>query len=100
MTDLWGLVSWRGISLGSFNSARPHDRQFSFWTCLSPPGEVTRPTCATKPPACRPGALTRRPDLVHSENCCLMIGLVVASSEEAWVGAFVNGSVLAGRDNP
>src|ERR1035437_2587239 len=24
----------------------------------------------TKPPSCRPGALTRRPDLVHNENCC------------------------------
>ena len=36
----------------------------------------------TKPPSCRPGALTRRPDLVHNENCCvrckLRIGITCA----------------------
>src|ERR1035441_6090182 len=36
----------------------------------------------TNPPSCRPGALTRRPDLVHNENCCvrckLRIGITCA----------------------
>src|ERR1035438_6277834 len=45
-------------------------QQFSFWPCLSSPGEGTRPTPPTIPPSCRPGALTRRPYLLHNENCC------------------------------
>ena len=45
-------------------------QQFSLWPCHPPPGEGTRPTSPAKPPACRPGALTRRPHLVHNENCC------------------------------
>ena len=24
----------------------------------------------TKPPSCSPGALTRRADVIHNENCC------------------------------
>src|ERR1019366_7545470 len=31
-------------------------------------GEGTRPTPPAKPPSCRPGALTRRPYLVHNED--------------------------------
>ena len=45
-------------------------QQFSLWPCHPPPGEGTRPTSPAKPPARRPGALTRRPPLVHNENCC------------------------------
>jgi len=44
-------------------------QQFSLWPCHPPPGEGTRPTSPTKPPSCRPGALTRRPHRVHNENC-------------------------------
>ena len=40
-----------------------------------PPGEGTRPTSPAKPPSCRPGALTRRPHLVHNENCWKRPGL-------------------------
>src|ERR1035441_3737946 len=47
-------------------------QQFSLWPCESPPGEGTRPTTPTKPLSCRPGALTRRPDLLHNENCCII----------------------------
>ena len=36
---------------------------------MGTPGEGTRPTSPAKPPSCRPGAPTRRPHLVHNENC-------------------------------
>ena len=63
-------------ALSSFNNRAtlpvrqaPFSQQFSLWPCHPPPGEGTRPTSPTKPPSCRPGALTRRPLLVHNENC-------------------------------
>src|SRR5437899_11028157 len=56
----------------SVGPAQAHDssvQQFSLWPLRSTPGEGTRPTRPTEPPSCRPGALTRRPHLVHIENC-------------------------------
>src|SRR5256885_1092896 len=40
-------------------------QQFSLGQFRSAPGEGTRPTSATKPPSCGPGALTRRVGLVQ-----------------------------------
>jgi len=46
-----------------------------------PPGESTRPTSPAKPPSCRPGALTRRPHLVHNENCWFIAAPATRSAE-------------------
>ena len=62
-------------ALSSFNNRAtlpvrqaPFSQQFSLWPCHPPPGEGTRPTSPEKSPACRPGALTRHPHLVHNEQ--------------------------------
>src|SRR6266568_7687405 len=53
-----------------YAESAPMSQQFSLWPLRSAPGEGTRPTPLTEPTSCRPGALTRRPHLVHNENCC------------------------------